>query len=200
MWWMVGGITYGAGTLAESITTLAGWSEPVFRAWYITGAFLGGVPLAQGTVYLLMKRQTGHVLSAVLLAVLMVGSVFVIFSPVDYSLVETYRLSGAVLAWKKVRLISPLINIYAFLFLVGGAAVSAWKYRKTGGKGSKRYQGNVLIALGALLPGVGGASARAGFVEVLYLTELIGLMLIWLGYRIIRNADATSIHANQVTA
>jgi hypothetical protein len=130
----------------------------------------------------------------------MVGSVFVILSPVDYSLVETYRLSGAVLAWKKVRLISPLINTYAFLFLVGGAAVSAWKYRKTGGKGSKRYHGNVLIALGALLPGVGGASARAGFVEVLYLTELIGLMLIWLGYRIIRNADAASIHANQVTA
>jgi hypothetical protein len=114
--------------------------------------------------------------------------------------VETYRLSGAVLAWKKVRLISPLINIYAFLFLVGGAAVSAWQYRKSGGKGSKRYHGNVLIALGALLPGVGGASARAGFVEVLYLTELIGLMLIWLGYRIIRNAVAASIHANQVTA
>ena len=43
---------------------------------------------------------------------------------------------------------------------------------------------NVLIAIGAILPGIGGTATRMGHVEVLYVTELIGLLLTWAGYRI----------------
>ncbi len=52
LWWSIGIAMYGVGTFTESFTTLFGWHEPVFRAWYISGALLGGAPLAQGTVYL----------------------------------------------------------------------------------------------------------------------------------------------------
>ncbi|NIP96583.1 MAG: hypothetical protein GWO24_25375, partial [Akkermansiaceae bacterium] len=51
---------FGVGTFTESWVTLFGWSEGVFRAWYISGALLGGAPLAQGTVYLLLKRSTAN--------------------------------------------------------------------------------------------------------------------------------------------
>jgi hypothetical protein len=44
--------------------------------------------------------------------------------------------------------------------------------------------GNVAIALGGLLPGIGGTFTRFGYVEVLYVTELAGLLLIYLGYRL----------------
>ena len=54
LWWGIGMLTYAAGTITESATTLFGWHEPVFRARYITGALLGGAPLAQGTVYLMV--------------------------------------------------------------------------------------------------------------------------------------------------
>src|SRR5688572_23338597 len=67
LWWALGIATYGVGTFTESLTTLIGWNEPTFRAWYISGALLGGAPLAQGTVYLLLSRRTAHVLTAVLL-------------------------------------------------------------------------------------------------------------------------------------
>jgi len=40
-----------------------------------------------------------------------------------------------------------------------------------------------MIAVGALLPGIGGAATRAGYVEALYVTELLGLLLIYAGYR-----------------
>src|SRR5688500_12908423 len=61
LWWGIGMLTYGVGTLTESATTLLGWHESVFRAWYITGALLGGAPLAQGSVYLhLDKRVADH--------------------------------------------------------------------------------------------------------------------------------------------
>ncbi|MGH7532920.1 MAG: hypothetical protein ACREL4_06495, partial [Gemmatimonadales bacterium] len=41
----------------------------------------------------------------------------------------------------------------------------------------------VYIAVGGLLPGIGGTFTRFGHVEVLYVTELIGLVLIFVGFR-----------------
>ena len=57
--------------------------------------------------------------------------------------------------------------------------------------------GNTLIAVGALLPGIGGGSARAGYVEVLYVTELAGLAFICWGYDVIVRDRSASIHAVQ---
>ena len=57
--------------------------------------------------------------------------------------------------------------------------------------------GNVFIAVGAILPGIGGSFTRAGYVEVLYVTELMGLLLIWLGYFVITHDRGASVHARQ---
>lgn len=48
-----------------------------------------------------------------------------------------------------------------------------------------RFLGNAAIAAGALLPGIGGSATRFGHTEVLYVTELVGVVLISAGYRII---------------
>lgn len=183
LWWGVGMLTYAAGTITESATTLIGWHEPVFRAWYITGALLGGAPLAQGTVYLLLPKRMADRLSVALVAAILFGSVCVLLSPVDLALVEPFRLSGKVLVWRWVRLISPFINIYALVFLMGGAILSAIRYaRQT--ETRQRALANVFIAVGALLPGIGGTFTRLGHVEVLYVTELLGLACIAIGYRL----------------
>lgn len=181
-WWGVGALMYSVGTITESITTLLGWHEPVFRAWYISGALLGGAPLAQGTVYLLLSRRTANRLTVLLLAVVAVAATFVLLTPIDRSVVETYRLTGAVMEWSWVRGFSPFINLYAATFLIGGAVLSAVRYRRIPGMGN-RVIGNVLIAAGALLPGIGGTFTRFGHVEVLYVTEFIGILLIYAGYR-----------------
>ena len=34
LWWAIGVFAYAAGTITESLTTLIGWHEPLFRAWY----------------------------------------------------------------------------------------------------------------------------------------------------------------------
>ena len=197
-WWMFGVAMYGAGTSTEAWTTIAGWSEIGFRAWYITGALLGGVVLAQGTVYLLVRRELADRLSVAIMTYVVIASVFVVTTPLNHELVETHRLSGAVMQWSWVRLFSPLLNIYALIFLIGGAAWSAWQYRRRGEGSGARATGNALIAVGALLPGIGGGFARAGWVEVLYVGELIGLILIWLGYRtIVADGAADSIHPIQ---
>lgn len=182
LWWALGILTYGIGTLTESLTTLVGWREPVFRAWYISGALLGGAPLAQGTVYLLLSRRVAHRLTIGLLSFVTLAATAVLLSPIDHAQVESHRLTGRVLQWTWVRAFSPFINLYAVIFLIGGAILSAVRY--SGDPGARdRVWANVLIALGAILPGIGGAATRAGYTEVLYVTELAGLLLMWSGYR-----------------
>lgn len=183
LWWTVGVLFYGLGTLVESIYTLQGWSEPVFKAWYILGALLGGAPLAQGTVHLLMKPKTANILSAILITVIITAATLVILSPVDASKGPAGKLSGAVLVWDWIRVMTPLINVYAFIFLVGGAVWSAWKYVK---QKNVRFTGNIYIGIGGLLPGIGGSFSKFGYTEVLYVTEFLGLLLIYAGYRVIR--------------
>jgi hypothetical protein len=181
-WWSVGIAVYGLGTLTEALTTLFGWREPVFRAWYISGALLGGWPLAQGTVYLLFSRRVAHSMAAAVGAVVIAGATVVLLSPIDYAAVEAHRLTGGVMEWREARLFSPFINTYAAIFLIGGAVVSAWRYRSNPGL-RHRFVGNCFIAFGALLPGIGGAATRLGYTEVLYVMELLGIILIWTGYR-----------------
>jgi hypothetical protein len=182
LWWSLGILTYGVGTFTEATTTLLGWREPVFRAWYISGALLGGAPLAQGTVYLLLSRRTAHILTTLLVTYVAIASIGVILSPINYSLVEPHRLSGQVLGWQWVRYFSPIVNLYAVVFLIGGAIISALRYAASPST-RHRMWANVFIATGAILPGIGGTATRMGHVEVLYVTELVGLLLTWTGYR-----------------
>ena len=182
LWWAIGTLTYAVGTTTESLTTLLGWHEPIFRAWYISGALLGGAPLAQGTVYLLLRRRTANTLTVLLAAVVLTASVCAVLSPINYAAVQPFRLTGRVLEWYWVRMFSPFINLYAVTFLIGGAILSALRYRHRR-ETYHRYVGNVLIAFGALLPGIGGAFTRFGHTEVLYVTELLGLLLIYTGFR-----------------
>ncbi len=187
-WWTLGVLCYGLGTLTEAWVGLFGWSEPVFKAWYILGALLGGFPLAQGSVYLMFQKRTATIMMSVVVTIIIIASVLVALSPVDTSLVEPERLTGKVLVWWQVRLATPFVNLYAFVFLVGGAIYSARRYFRD--RSLNRYRGNVLIALGALLPGIGGSFTKFGYTEVLYVTELVGICLIFFGYQMMR-ADAT---------
>ena len=182
LWWGIGMATYGIGTFTEAWTSIVGWNPLIFRIWYSAGAFLGGYPLAQGSIYLLMKRRFADRSAWIVSSIIGVATVLVLLTPLDTAAAETHRLSGDVIEWNWLRYISPFINLYAVTFLVGGAIVSALRFRKAEDL-RNRYLGNVLIAIGAILPGIGGTMTRAGYVEALYVTELTGLLLIYWGYR-----------------
>ncbi len=195
LWWGIGMVTYAAGTFTESWTTLFGWNEPIFRLWYITGALLGGAPLAQGTAYLLWSRKTADRLTVILITVIIVASVAVLLAPINFGLVELHRLSGKVFATQWVRAFSPFINTYAASVLVGGACWSAYRYWQNQGSGAaRRVLANTLIAFGGILPGIGGSFTRFGHVEVLYVTELLGLTMIFAGYLLITRDGGRTIH------
>jgi hypothetical protein len=199
LWWTLGVLTFGMGTLTESINAIFGWSEWNTKIWYIVGALLGGYPLAQGTIYLLMNKRFADISAVVCSAVIVVAAVFVLASPIAIPEGFDHRLTGKVLAWEGVRwYVSPFLNTYALIFLFGGAVYSAVKYFAVE-KGRNRFLGNILIAIGALLPGIGGSFTVFGYVEVLYVTELLGLTCIYLGYQMMRKDHSASLHTNQQT-
>lgn len=185
LWWTIGVLTFGLGTLAESINVIFGWNEINLKYWYIVGALLGGFPLAQGSVYLLMSKKLADFTTWFFVTAIIIGSVCIILTPISIPSDFDYKLTGKVFTWKWVRYFSPIINIYSFYFLVGGAIHSAFKYYKQTNK-EARFKGNIYIAIGGLLPGIGGTFTRMGYVNVLFVTELIGLILIYFGYRIIK--------------
>jgi hypothetical protein len=191
LWWTIGIMTYGLGTGLEATITLFGNSIALTKAWYIAGALLGGYPLAQGSLYLSWSRKTANRLTAISLTFVVVAAVLVVLSPVNMAAFELHRPSGAVLGWSWVRLLTPFINTYAVFFLIGGALMSAWRHYRYRGH-SYRAAGNALIALGAILPGVGGGFAKAGIVEALYVGEFVGLIVIWMGDRVCSKQEVTS--------
>jgi hypothetical protein len=198
LWWTLGVATFGAGTLTESINAIFGWSEWNTKIWYIVGALLGGYPLAQGTIYLLMNKRFADISALLCSTVIVIAAVCVLLSPIEVPEGFDYRLTGKVFSWQWVRAFSPLLNLYAFVFLFGGAVYSAIQYFAVE-TGRTRFLGNIYIAIGALLPGIGGTFTRFGYVEILYITEFIGLAFIYFGYHMMRKDRATSLHANQQT-
>lgn len=197
LWWAIGVFFYGLGTLVESWITLGGNTLTLNRVWYWAGAILGGYPLATGSVYLLMKRGWAHSLTAVSLLVVIFASVCVFLTPLDAAKLTAHKPSGDIIVWQWVRLLTPFINGYAAIFLIGGAVHSSLRFFASGNQ-PKRALGTALIAVGALLPGIGGGMAKGGIVEALYIGEFVGLVLIWIGYEFCVRAPAPKIDEHEV--
>ncbi len=183
LWWSIGVACYGLGTAIEGAIALLGSSVALVKAWYVAGAILGAWPLAQGSAFLLLSPKIARGLAWAALPVIAAAIVLVLVSSADVSRLEPYRPSASVLAWPPARALPPMINVYAALLLVGGAVVSAVRFARRK-EGVGRALGNALIALGALLPAIGGTIARHGGVEPLYVTEFLGLCLIGVGYQV----------------
>jgi len=66
---------------------------------------------------------------------------------------------------------------------VGGAIYSAYLFWRKQVL-LERMVGNILIAAGALSPAMGGSLLRAGLADWLYVSELLGAVLMFLGFRL----------------
>jgi hypothetical protein len=184
--WSFGLALYATTGFSESVYGAFGWNPLVFRLWYLAGAVLVAAWVGQGTVYLLAPRRWAHASLAVLVAASIFGAVRVFGADLDpgrmvVGIYTGIELSGHAIVTPGVRTITPFFNLYGTLTLVGGAAYSAWRdwRRRTS---LHRTLGNMMIAGGALLPAFGGTLSRFGVPGALYLTELLGIVLMFAGF------------------
>src|SRR5262249_27656503 len=65
--WGIGLIFYGVSAGTEFAGSAFGWSEPLYRTWYLIGAFFVAGYLGAGTIYLLSKARFGYFAGATVL-------------------------------------------------------------------------------------------------------------------------------------
>ena len=111
-----------------------------------------------------------------------------------YGLGTTIESTHTFLGWSPFIFKSWYI---AGAFLGGGAIYSAYKYSQMT-EFKSRFWGNLCIAIGGLLPGIGGTATKFGETYVLYVTELIGIIFIYLGYKIIKSDRSISLYESQI--
>lgn len=186
--WGIGLVFYGLGTLTEVILTFT-FSELGLRVWYICGAMLTAAWLGQGTIHLLVRKR-GIALSLTgLLIVLTLISVALVFSAPITAAAANFNVQVPVSAqYKEILIRSGLItfltiilNIYGTLALVGGAVYSAflfWRKKVL----LNRMVGNILIAIGAMMPAMAGTFVKAGLVDWLYVSEFLGAVIMYTGF------------------
>ncbi len=184
--WGIGLTLYGLGTLAEAYLALR-WSTTLLRLWYLCGAMLTAAWLGQGTIFLLVRKPgVASGIALGLAAVSLVAIVAVFTAPVNGASFKTGLPISAQYKDLLTRtglmvLLTILLNIYGTVTLVGGAAYSAWLFARKHVL-ANRMMGNILIAVGALFPAGAGTLIRVGLGDWLYASELLGAVLMFLGF------------------
>jgi hypothetical protein len=186
--WTIGLAFYGIGTLAEVILGFT-FSSLVLKLWYLSGAMLTAAWLGQGTVHLLVRKHgVAPIMTGFLLAFSLLAATLVLVAPLTAS-ATTYQVGAPISSQYKDFLarngltiaLTIMLNIYGTLTLVGGAIYSAilfWRKRIL----FNRMIGNILIAVGAIAPAMAGSFVKMGLPDLLYLSELIGVVIMFIGF------------------
>jgi len=194
--WAIGLLFYGLGTLSEVILGVT-FNVFVLKLWYLTGAMLTAAWLGMGSVHLLVRKgNTAMILTWVLAAVSLLAAILVFAAPAisssyNVALPASEQYKDILTRSGLTILFTILLNIYGTLTLVGGAIYSAflfWRKRIL----ANRMFGNILIAAGALSPAMGGTLLKAGFTDMLYLSELIGAILMFFGFLMATSGTAAT--------
>jgi hypothetical protein len=184
--WGIGLVLYAAGTFSEAYLALA-WSPIWLRVWYLSGAMLTAAWLGQGTIYLLIRKPgmaDKFMIGLLLVSIVSVGLIWI--TPLDASIFKTTLPISTQYKSIMVRggltiLLTALLNIYGSIGLIGGAIYSAYLFWRKHVLPNRVF-GNVLIAAGALFPAGAGTLIKLGLGDWLYVSELFGATIMFLGF------------------
>ncbi|GAB4545940.1 MAG: hypothetical protein Fur002_20560 [Anaerolineales bacterium] len=184
--WALGLLFYGLGTLSEVVLSVS-FNLLTLKIWYLTGAMLTAAWLGQGTLHLLVRKgKTAAILTGILTAVSLLSLVLVLSAPAlpgafDVARPVSEQYKDILTRSGLTIFLTIILNIYGTLTLVGGAIYSAFLFWRKKILANRMF-GNVLIAAGALSPALGGTLLKAGYADMLYVSEFIGAILMFIGF------------------
>jgi hypothetical protein len=173
---------FGFAALIEAVGIAAGWTDPLYKSYYLLGGILNVGWLAVGELYLLFPRRVGLAATGVMAAITLAALVAVSLSSTDPALLrESIPARGAISA--PAAPVFPLVtNLAGSVILIGGAAWSAWTAYRRSAPWS-RVLGVALIAAGAfVVAGTHSVAQARGLYAVQPLGEAIGILVMFAGY------------------
>lgn len=188
--WTFGMFLFFLSTFCEVILSIE-FSEAALKVWYIAGAMLVAAWLGQGTVHLLVRKgKVALTLTYILAAASALAFLLVMAAPLtgtqagySVTLPASEQYKEIMTRGGPIILLTILLNLYGTVTLVGGALYSAYLFWRKEIL-SNRMFGNILIAVGALSPAMGGSFLKAGLFDFLYLSELAGILLMFAGFQL----------------
>ncbi len=179
--WAIGLFMYSVSTFTEFWWNVIGHIDIIYRLWYLIGAILVAAYLGQGTIYLLMSRRKANIVMIILGLATAYAAIRVFSARIDIS--GLTKLTGVGVMPVDIRaIITPIFNTFGTVALVGGAIYSAYIFFRKHIL-PHRVVANILIALGAILPAIGGTHiSLGGTINPFYLFEMAGVIIMFIGF------------------
>lgn len=152
--WMIGMLWYAISAGTEFIGGAFGWSEPLYRVWYLVGAIWVAAWLGLGTVLLLARTRFGNAFAVSL----GLAGLFTYLSWAKYQ----HPDSGA----------APYI----------GASLAGAIYALLRGRLNSRVPATILIAIGGLIPAITSGANRFGATSAFFVGEFLGVLFLFTGF------------------
>ncbi len=172
LFWALGETFWGIADLGQASAILIGWTVPVYKLYYFSAIVLSGF-LGVGTVGLLYSQRREYPAYVVyVVCTTLIFALLVAFAAVNEALLAATPIVGGLAFPGNVRIWTLPINIPGGIAFIGGAAWSFWRTRRA-------YA--LYIALGALIPAIGGTLARFALPFALPFTDFFGIAFLSAG-------------------
>jgi hypothetical protein len=179
---------FGAGMTMFAIATWAfylgltlGWTGPLYRTFYLFGAILNIPFLALGSMFLVVGRRSGHVMTIALGALTAISTTLTATVEFASPLPETGVPHEVFASGFGPRLFAIIGGATGSTILVILALVSAFRFWR---KNRNIVWGNLLIVAGTLAAASGGTGLALGESSAFAVSLLTAVTLIWAGYRV----------------
>ncbi len=188
--WVAAVSAFAVATWALVIGLASGWTEFGFRVFYWLGAIVNIPLFAAGAAFLVLGPRWGRRVTVGVVIYAVVAAIPAFFAPAadvagvgipEGSEVFDFTWEVDALTIAGPRVLAAVAGAVGTLVLVGLAAYSAIVLRRTA---SRRAWANLLIILGVLAPAFGGSLTALGESAGFSLSLLVGVGLLWAGYRL----------------
>lgn len=175
LWWGISMLSYACAAFGEFYALTYGWSVSMYKLYYFNAVSLVAI-MAAGQMYMLFRRQIGHVYLFLTLAMMVVFAVMLSMVAPDATVLaqNDAAIGGEALQKGSVirSVFPPILSGIGGMILIFGPLWSFWK---------TRFVGSLFIAGGAVLLSFVGRLATMGYPEWLPLGEFLGIVVIFYG-------------------
>jgi hypothetical protein len=189
--WTAAIAAYALACWALFLGLATGWSGGTFGVFYFLGAIANIWLLATGSVYLVLGPSAGRAFLTLALIVIGAGAALVMTSPFAPGAAEGADLPSGKEMFTSAgpRIVAAVSGGVGTVVVVGLALLSAIRFRAS----NRRLAiGNILIAVGTLVPAFGGTLTALGEAGGFAVSLFVGVVLIWAGYRVATSARSAA--------
>ena len=185
-------VAYGVGITMFALATWAlfaalvwGWNPFYYRTFYLFGAVLNIPYLALGSMFLVVGKRAGHIMTVLLAAFSAISITLVATTPFQKELPDGGIPHDIFAGGFGPRMFAAIGGGVGATILIVLALVSVIRFRKTL---PRVVWGSLLILAGTLAASLGGANLAFGEATWFAISLLLAATLIFAGYKVASGA------------